>query len=144
MASIPTPLPACLEGVPQLRLKGDAVEAADFLDAGRRGDVDLGEVITDHVDPDEQQAASAQLRSDRLADRQIAWRERPFLRSGADVQIGARLPRLRYPSKRAGGAAVDQDDALVAPADLRQIALHDDRLAVEAGEHLQQCVQVVV
>jgi hypothetical protein len=40
-------------------------------------------------------------------------------------------PSGRHPVDGAGGLAVDQDDALVALAHLRQVALHDDRLAVE-------------
>src|SRR5512143_3031388 len=110
MASIPTPLPASLEGVPQLRLQRDAVETADFLDAGRRGDVDLGEIVADHVDADEQQATPAQLRADRLADLQVARVERRLLRTGADVQIGARFACLRHPPDRACRPAVDEDD----------------------------------
>ena len=38
--------------VPDLRRNLDPVEPRDFLDAGRRGDVDLGQPVADHVDTD--------------------------------------------------------------------------------------------
>jgi len=40
--------------------------------------------------------------------------------------------------------AVDQDDALVALAHLRQVALGDHGLAAALGEHFQQRVKVLV
>ena len=40
-------------GVPDAGFQVDAVEAADFLDAGGRGNVDFRQVIADHVDADE-------------------------------------------------------------------------------------------
>src|SRR3546814_16612800 len=57
-----------LDGVPQHRRHVDAVEARQLLDAGRRGDVDLSEVVADDVDADEPLAALPQLRAARLAD----------------------------------------------------------------------------
>ena len=66
---------ASLDGVPDLRLEADAVEAVDLLDAGRRGDVDLGEIVADHVDAHEDQATAAQGRADGLADLPVAGRE---------------------------------------------------------------------
>src|SRR5688572_10259328 len=47
---------ACLDRVPDARGEVDPVEAVDLLDARRRGDVDLGEVLADHVDADEDEA----------------------------------------------------------------------------------------
>src|SRR5258707_14855709 len=41
---------AALDGVPDVALQRDAIEAVDLLQAGRRGDVDLGQVVADHVD----------------------------------------------------------------------------------------------
>ena len=63
---------AAVDGVPDQGLDADTVEAVDLLDAGRRGDVDLGQVIAEHVDADEDQPALAQRRADRPADLQIA------------------------------------------------------------------------
>src|SRR3954454_13224657 len=62
--------------VPDLRLDIDAVETVDLLNAGWRGDVDLGQVIADHVDADEDQSAFLQCRADRLADVALARRKR--------------------------------------------------------------------
>ena len=50
----------------------------------------------------------------------------------------------RHAVDGADGLAVDQDDALVALADLLQVALHDEGLAEHLGEHLQQRGQVAV
>ena len=64
---------AGLDGVPDAGLEADAVEAVDLLNAGRRGDVDLGEVVADHVDADENQPLLFQGRADGSADR-AGWR----------------------------------------------------------------------
>src|SRR3546814_7569856 len=56
-----------------------AVEPLDLLDAGRRGHVDLGEPVAEHVDADEDESLIAQRRPDRTAEFQIgsaSWRER--------------------------------------------------------------------
>ena len=52
-----------------------AAEALHLADARRRGDVDLGQIIADHVDADEDEAAALQLRADRLADLALALRQ---------------------------------------------------------------------
>src|SRR5689334_20754653 len=135
---------AALDGVPDVALQRDAVEAVDLLQAGRRGDVDLGQVVADHVDADEDQAALGQRRADQLADLALAGGQGRLLGAAADMQVGARLARRRHPVDRPGGHAVDQDDALVALADFRQVALDDQRLAIELGEQLEDRVQVVV
>jgi hypothetical protein len=45
------------------------------------------------------------------------------------MHVGAGLALLRHAVDRAHRLAVDQDDALVALAHFREIALHDHRLA---------------
>ena len=45
-----------------------AAEALDLPDAGRRGDIDLGQIIADHVDADEDQAALFEISPDPRAD----------------------------------------------------------------------------
>src|SRR6185503_9807643 len=64
--------PLLLDRVPDQRSDVGAAEALDLADAGRRGDVDLGEVVADHVDADEEEAALAQLRADSGADLLVA------------------------------------------------------------------------
>src|SRR5215510_14386427 len=61
-----------LDAIPDLGLERHAVEAVDLLQAGRRGDVDLGEVVTDHVDADEDHPEPGQFRPDRVADLAVA------------------------------------------------------------------------
>src|SRR5471030_2347262 len=61
-----------LDGVPDTRLEPCLIEAVDLLDPGRRGHVDLGEIVADDVDPDEQQALLAQRGADRGADLALA------------------------------------------------------------------------
>ncbi len=60
------------------------------------------------------------------------------------MKIGARLALGGDAQHRADRLALDQDDALVADAHLRQVALHDQRLAIEQGEHLKKRVEVLV
>src|SRR3546814_11444357 len=107
------------------------------------GDVDLGHVVADHVDADEDQALLREDRADRLADLLLAAGQRGLLADRADMEVGARLAGLRHAADAAGRLAVDQDDPPVAVAYLRQVALHDDRLAVEAGEHFADRKSVV-
>src|SRR5258706_1428659 len=135
---------AALDGVPDVALERDAVEAVDLLQAGRRGDVDLRQIVADHVDADENQAALGQRRADDLADLALAGGQARLLGAAADMQVGTGLAGRRHPVDRAGRHAVDQDDALVALADLRQVALDDQRLAIELGEQLEDRVEVVV
>ena len=79
-----------------------------------------------------------------MADFPFALVELRLHGTGAGVEVGARVAVDRHPQHRPGGLAVDQDDALVAQAHLGDVALHDDRLAVELGEHLEQGVEVFV
>ena len=51
-----------------------------LADAGGRGDVDLGQVVADHVDADEDQPARLQVRADRLADLVLALGQRRWAR----------------------------------------------------------------
>ena len=60
------------------------------------------------------------------------------------MHVGARLAIRRHAVDDAGRLAVDQDDALVALAHLRQVALDDERLAEGAFEHFEQRDQVLV
>src|SRR5262249_33425320 len=52
-------------------------------DAGRRGDVDLGEVTVDHVDADEEEPALAQRGADPSTDVALAGGQLRFLRRAA-------------------------------------------------------------
>ena len=88
--------------------------------------------------------APFQFRADGGADVAFARRQFGRFRPPADMHVGARLARRRHPVDGAGEFAVHQDDALVALAHLGKIALHDHRLAIELGEHLQQRAQILV
>ena len=60
--------------VPDQRGDVGAAEAFDLLDAGGRGDVDLGHIVADHVDAGENQPALLQFRADGGADRPVRAR----------------------------------------------------------------------
>ncbi len=60
------------------------------------------------------------------------------------MKIGARLALGGHAIDAADRLAIDQDDALVALAHLRDIALHDDGFAIELGEHLEQRVEILI
>src|SRR5579871_2526661 len=64
-----------LDGVPDVPFQGDLVEAVDLLDPGGRGDVDLGQIVADHVDADEDEPALLQGRTDGGADLAFAVAE---------------------------------------------------------------------
>ena len=127
-----------------MRLDPGAGQAVGLLDAGRRGDVDLGQPVADHVDADEDQPARPEVRADARADLPLPVGQHGLLRLPAGVEIGARLSLVGHARDGAGDFAVDQNDALVALADLRQVALGDDRLAELLGIHFQQRAEIVV
>src|SRR5260370_13549730 len=135
---------ARLDAIPDLGFQRHAVEAVDLLQAGRRGDVDLGEIVSDHVDADEEQPEPRQLGSYDLADLEVALGERTLHRLAANMHVGARLALGRHAVDDAGRLAVDQDDALVALAHLGQVALGDQGLAASLREQLEQRVQVLI
>src|SRR5437763_16277423 len=91
---------AGLDRVPDVARQVDAVETGDLLDAGRRGHVDLGQVIADHVDADEDEALVAQRGADRGADVALARRQLGLLGAAADMEVGARLAFGPYPQHR--------------------------------------------
>ena len=83
--SSPSSLPLAgdlrLDHVPDHSRDVVPAELCDLPDAGRRGDVDLGEVIADHVDTDEDQPALFQLRPEPRANLLVAVGEGGWLRS---------------------------------------------------------------
>src|SRR4029079_7492038 len=124
-----TSSPARFDRVPDEGGDIGPAAALDLADAGRRRDVDLGEIVADDVDADKDEAARLQRRPDALADLAIAFGHLAGFGPAADMHVGAGLAFRRHAVDGAGGDAVDEDDALVALAHLRQIALHDIRLA---------------
>src|SRR5579862_3127790 len=82
---------ARLDRVPDPPFERHVVEAIDFLNAGRRGDVDLRQIVADHVDPDEDEALIAQGGADGGTDFALAPRQLRLCRLTADMEIGARL-----------------------------------------------------
>jgi hypothetical protein len=122
-----------LDLVPDRLLDLDAVEARNFLQAGRRGHVDLGEVVADHVDAHEEQAPLSQIGADGGADVMLARGERAFLRPAADMHVGTCVARGGHAVDGAHGLAIDEDDALVALPHGGLVALDHQRLG-GAGE----------
>ena len=137
-------LPLLLDLVPDQRRDVRPAEIPDRADAGRRGDVDLGEPAADHVDADEQQAALAQRRADGRADLALARRQLGVLRRAAAHHVGAKVVGGRHAVHRAGVFAVDQDDALVAVAHLGKEFLDHPGLAKGRGEHVVERAEVEV
>ena len=133
-----------LDRVPDPGLEANAVESVDLLQAGRRGDVDLGHIIADHVDPGEDDSPLLEGRTDGLANLLVAGRKSRRNRDAADVHVRTRLALGRDPIERPDRLALDEDDPFVAPADLGNIALDDNRLAVEPGVHFQERLEIFV
>ena len=62
----------------------------------------------------------------------------------ADVQVGAGFALRRHAVDGAGHFAVDEDDALVAVADLRPVLLHHEGLAEHGLEQFDEGAKVGV
>src|SRR5579883_3672732 len=85
-----------LDAIPDLRLERHAIETVDLLHACRRGHVDLGEIISDHIDADEDQATPRQFGPDDLANLAVALGELALHRLAADMHVRARLAHARH------------------------------------------------
>src|SRR5437867_12459194 len=117
----------------------------DFPEAGRAGDVDLGEPVPDHVQADEKQPLARELRPERVRDFQVSPRERLRDPGAAGGEVAARLARLGDARKAMRhGFPRDQQDALVAFANLRDVALRHHRLFAVPREGLDDDVAVRV
>ena len=142
MTAMTTPAGGCCgrRGAPRSRPRSAAAMSAPSsraisCDAGRRGDVDLGQVVADHVDADEDQPRRA--RSARcLADLAVARGQPVFYGLPPTCMLERASPsagtRLTAPDR----LAVDQDDALVALPHLGKVALRHDRLALDSCENI--------
>src|SRR5690606_28844717 len=102
----------------------EAELSVQFADAGGAGDVHLGQVVADHVQAHEAHAAADHLRAHLRRDPAVALAERPALAAPARGQVAAELVALRDARQAVVHRhAVDEQDALVACADLRDPAL---------------------
>src|SRR5512139_3872988 len=101
-----------------------AGEAAELLDAGRARDVDLGEVLADDVEADEDEAVGLEARADGADELALARREVGRDDAAADVDVRADLVAARDTQDRAERLAVEQEDALVALGHGREELLH--------------------
>ena len=66
-----------------------------FADAGRAGDVDLGQVVADHVQADEQHAAPLHFRADLGRDPAVALAQRAAFAAAAGGEVAAEFVALR-------------------------------------------------
>src|SRR6266571_6379989 len=115
----------------------------DFLKTGGAGDVDFGEPVADHVQAHQKQSVARKLRPERVRDLQVATGQRPGDPGTPGGEVAARLPRLGDARKAMGHRFTrDQQDALVAVPDLRDVALCHDRLPAVAQERLDDDVAV--
>src|SRR6185312_825792 len=106
-----------LDAVPDRLLDLHPVESRDLLQTRGRGDVDLGEVIANHVDPNKNHPLVPQGRPDRLADFPVPRGQRRCLRPSADMHVRPCLALGRNTVHGTHRHAVDQDDPLVAAPD---------------------------
>ena len=120
------------------------VEAIDFLHAGWAGDVHLGQVVADYIQADEIEAVLFQARPQRRADFAIAIGHGGLHAGAADVDVAAMLVVARDAQGASQWLALQHDKALVAIADLRDIALGHDWFGFEAGRGFQNCAEVAI
>ena len=118
--------------------------------ASRGGDVYFRQVVTDHIQSDEQQPAAAQLGRHLLDDPAVPGRQRHAFAAAASGEIATELVALRNACEGPGhGLAVDDQDALVTRTDLRDVFLRDgqlgaDAMAVAAEQGFQHRVEIAV
>src|SRR5690606_26267359 len=116
----------------------DAELPIQFTYSRRARDVDLGEVVADHVEPGEEHAFLAQDRTDLRREPAVARRQRPAFAARAHREIAAALARRRHPRERIlDRLAVDDEHALVAVDDLRHVALREREARAVAGQRLE-------
>src|SRR5690606_10686337 len=134
---------AALDGVEQQAGDVEAELRVEFADAGRAGDVDLGQPVADHVQADEAHAAPDHFRAHLGGDPAVALAEGAAFTASARGQVAAELVALRDPRQAVVHRhAVDEQDALVAGADLRQVALGHRQVAATVGQGLEDHVEV--
>src|SRR5438309_550759 len=75
----------------------------DFDKAGRTGHVDLGQVIADHVQSDQQKPAIGQRRTERSRDRAVSFRPRLGVRTAAS----SRYVATRYSRSKGGSLRIN-------------------------------------
>src|SRR5262249_50556480 len=136
--------PHRLDLVPDQHRDIGTAEILHRPDAGRRGDIDLGEETVDHVDADEQQAALAQRGAEPCADLALARGQLSRLCDATPHHVGAQVVCLRHAVDRARELAVDQHHPLVALPHRRQIALHHPGLAERRREQVVERAEVHV
>ncbi len=73
--------------IPDERRDIGSAKASNFPDASRRGDVDLREVVSDHVDAYENEAAPLEFRTDGVADLALPRRELRRFRAPAYMHV---------------------------------------------------------
>src|SRR5215468_5023732 len=119
----------------------------DLDESCRTGDIDLGQIIADDVEADDEQPLGRKLRSDALRDLAIAPRQRTGDALAARGEVAARLARLRNARQRVRHRlAGDQNDALVAIDDLWDEPLrhHAARAVMSDGLDDDVAVRVVL
>jgi uncharacterized iron-regulated membrane protein len=147
MVSKTTPGPSTLvprlERVDEHRRHVETALLGDLLEAGRAGDVDLGQHVADDVQSHQQQPARSQRRAQRLCDFQVACRQRLRHALAAGGQVAAHLAALRDARQAVGHRlAADDQHALVALGDLGHEALHHQRGGAHAVQGLGDGAEV--
>src|SRR5690606_9568362 len=117
----------------------------DFDKARRAGDVDLGEVIANDIEPDDQKTTSGKFGGHTFSDFAVSLRKRLSHAAPACSEITARFAGQRDTRERIrDGLPADQEDALIAIDNFRNVALcHDGPLTLE-GERFQNAAKVML
>ena len=116
-----------------------------FTYAGRAGDIDLGEVVADHVQPHEQQTLVAHIGADFGGNGTVGVGQRPAHAAPAGGQIASEFAFGGHPCQCVVHRfAVDQQDALVAIGDRWQIGLGQGVARAVLGEYFQHHAGIAV
>ena len=119
--------PHPLELVDEIDVGADPVDLVDLNDGGRRGDVDLGEELTDEVEPEEVETHGVEVLGHHPAGVELFGR-RVQGRSGRTlVQIGETRALRRNSQDRTEHSLIDgQDPEIAAGFDGVEEGLNDD------------------
>ncbi len=110
----------CIDAINEFSGNIEAELCIEFANARRAGDVHFGQIVPDHVDPDEIQTAAHQFGADLFGDPSIARRQRPAFAGATGGEVAARFAGFRNARERIGDRfAVDDEDAFIAVFDLR-------------------------
>lgn len=132
-----------MDGVHELAAEIGVVGFVDLAHTCGAGDVDLGEIIADDIQSNEDHAFFAKSGADLLGDPAVALGSGLRDAFSADCEIAAKVRSLGDSCEDVGGGfSIDQQKSLIAEGDLRDVLLDHRKSPSEAGDGFDADVEV--